>query len=170
MQRKFCSVCGGALTPAAGPHHPQKCASCGAEYFRNSKPCAGALVIRHGRMLLARRAIEPFKDHWDIPGGFLNEGEHPDDGARREILEETGLRVRLTGLLGIYMDRYGGADADEWTLNIYYLAEPLDDAEPRAADDASELAWFLPGELPAQMAFKHENQVLADWQTRLRQS
>jgi len=166
MQRKFCTACGGALT-AAAPHGPQRCASCGAEHFRNSKPCAGALVMRDGRVLLARRAVEPFKNCWDIPGGFLHEDEHPEDGVRREVLEETGLRVRLTGLLGIYMDRYGGDDADEWTLNIYYLAEPLDDAEPRAADDASELAWFAPDELPAEMAFKHEHQVLADWRARV---
>lgn len=170
MQRKFCTACGGALTTAAEPYGPQRCASCGAEHFRNSKPCAGALVMRDGRVLLARRAIEPFKGHWDIPGGFLHEDEHPEDGVRREILEETGLRVRLLGLLGIYMDRYGDGDSADWTLNIYYLAEPLNDAEPRAADDASELAWFAPDELPAKMAFKHEHQVIADWRARVASS
>lgn len=127
-------------------------------------------MARGGRVLLVRRAIEPFKDHWDIPGGFLHEAEHPEDGARREILEETGLRVRLVETLGIYMDRYGGEDAEEWTLNVYYLAEPLDDAEPRAADDASEIAWFAPDELPAEMAFNHEREVLAAWRARLRQT
>ena len=167
MQRKFCAACGGALTPVTEPHGPQKCVSCGAMFFRNSKPCAGALVVRAGRVLLVRRAIEPFKDHWDIPGGFLNEGEHPEEGVQREVLEETGLRVRLAGFLGIYMDRYGGADAEERTLNIYYLAEPVDDAEPRAADDASEIGWFAPDEVPAKMAFGHENRVLADWQRRV---
>ncbi len=167
MHFKFCPACGGALSAAAGPHHPQRCTSCGAEHFRDSKPCAGALVVRHGRVLLARRAIEPFKGCWDIPGGFLNEGEHPEDGARREIHEETGLRVRLGGCLGIYMDRYGGSDTAKWTLNIYYFAEPLDDTTPRAADDASELAWFAPDKLPPKMAFKHEDQVLADWRARV---
>ncbi len=126
--------------------------------------------MRGGRVLLVRRAIEPFKGYWDIPGGFLHEGEHPEDGARREILEETGLRVQLAGLIGIYMDSYGGDDADEWTLNIYYVAKPLDDAEPRAADDASEIGWFAPDALPVQMAFRHERQVLSDWQSWLRQS
>jgi 8-oxo-dGTP diphosphatase len=163
MQRKFCPACSSALLPPPEPHGPQRCAACGAEHFRNSKPCAGALVMRNGRVLLARRAIEPFKDYWDIPGGFLHEDEHPEDAVRREILEETGLRVRLVGLLGIYMDRYGSGDAADWTLNIYYLAEPLDDEDPRAADDASELAWFAPDELPSAMAFKHEHQVIADW-------
>ena len=157
------------MSPAAGVHQPQQCAACGAEYFRDSKPCAGALVVRQGRVLLAKRAIEPFKGCWDIPGGFLNEGEHPEDGARREILEETGLRVRLVKCHGMYMDRYGSSSAAKWTLNIYYLAEPVDDTGPCAADDASELAWFTPGELPARMAFKHEDQVLADWRACLKQ-
>ncbi|MFA5191534.1 MAG: NUDIX hydrolase [Verrucomicrobiia bacterium] len=170
MQRKFCPACGRALAPATEPHRSQKCELCGAEHFRNSKPCAGALVVRGGRVLLVRRAIEPFKGHWDTPGGFLHENEHPEVGARREILEETGLHVRLVGLFGIYMDCYGGDDADEWTLNIYYIAEPMDDAEPRAADDASEIGWFAPDALPATMAFKHERQVLEDWRARLRQS
>lgn len=167
MQRKFCSACGGALMAAEEPHGPQRCAACGVEHFRNSKPCAGAVVVRNGRVLLVRRAIEPFKDHWDIPGGFLHEGEHPEDGVVHEVLEETGLRVRLGGLLGIYMDRYGGDDADEWTLNIYYVAEPLDDAEPRAADDAGEIAWFAPDTLPMEIAFNHGRQVLADWRARV---
>lgn len=166
MHFKFCPACGGVLAPAAGPHQPQRCAACGAEHFHNSKPCAGVLVVRRGRVLLAKRAIEPFKGCWDIPGGFLNEDEHPEDGARRETLEETGLRVRLGQCLGIYMDRYGNSKAAKWTLNIYYLAEPLDDADPRAADDASELAWFAPDELPARMAFEHEDQVLADWRAQ----
>lgn len=168
MHFKFCPACGSALTAAEGLHQAQRCSACGAEYFHDSKPCAGALVVRQGRVLLAKRAFEPSKGCWDLPGGFLNEGEHPEEGARRELLEETGLRVRLGQCLGIYMDRYGNSHAAKWTLNIYYLAEPLDDAEPRAADDASELAWFAPDELPAAMAFKHEEQVLADWRARLR--
>jgi hypothetical protein len=105
MGWKFCTTCGGPLAAALESHGPQRCDACGAEHFRNSKPCAGALIARDGRVLLARRAVEPFKGHWDIPGGFLHENEHPEDGVRREILEETGLRVQLAGLLGIYMNR-----------------------------------------------------------------
>lgn len=166
MQFSFCPTCGIALQPAPGPHQPQTCASCGAIHYRNAKPCAGMVVERHGRVLLARRALEPHKGAWDLPGGFLREDEHPEEGARREILEETGLRVRVLGLLGIYMDRYGSGESAPWILNIYYHAEPLDDADPQPADDVSSLAWFAPEELPARMAFPHENQVLADWRAR----
>ena len=49
--------------------------------------------MRDGRVLIGRRKIEPKQGHWDLPGGFLEEGEKPLDGLRREFLEETGLAI-----------------------------------------------------------------------------
>jgi 8-oxo-dGTP diphosphatase len=135
-------------------------------HYRNAKPCAGALVTRDGRLLLVKRSIEPYLGHWDIPGGFLEADEHPSAGAIREVREETGLEVRLTGLLGLYMGRYG--DGGFHCLNIYFLAEVVG-GEERPADDtaalseAADLAWFAPDELPEAIAFDHAHQVLKDW-------
>lgn len=109
--------------------------------------------------MLAKRAIEPFKGYWDIPGGFLEAGEHPEAGTKRELLEETGLEIRLTGLLGIYMDEYGAGNY--FTLNIYYLAE-VTSGTPSATDDVAELEWFALDNLPTQFAFAHEYQVMTD--------
>ncbi len=83
----------------------------------------------------------------------------------REIEEETGLRIRLTALLGIYIDTYGAED--EYTLNIHYLAEVVG-GEPRPASDALELAWFAPHELPSDLAFRSDYQALEDWQRAMR--
>jgi 8-oxo-dGTP diphosphatase len=129
------------------------------DHWRNAKPCAGALVVRDGRVLLGRRAIEPSKGQWDIPGGFLEPWEHPRDGAVREVREETGLHVQTVELCSIVVDTY----ADRaYTLNVYYLAEVLG-GEERAADDLAELRWFAPQELPGQYAFAHCEQVLDTW-------
>jgi len=122
-------------------------------------------VIRDRRVLLVRRAIEPFCGYWDIPGGFLEADEHPAAGVVREIEEETGLRIRLTALLGIYIDTYGAEG--EYTLNIHYLAEAVN-GEPCPASDVSELAWFAPHELPSDLAFRSDSQALEDWQRVLR--
>jgi len=122
-------------------------------------------VVRDGRALLVRRAIEPFYGYWDIPGGFLEAEEHPADCAVRELEEETGLRIRLTALLGIYVDAYGPEDG--YTLNIIYLAEVVS-GEPRPASDASELAWFAPHELPSDLAFRSDYRALEDWQRAMR--
>jgi len=83
-----CPACGAALP---GPP-PVTCPACGAEHWRNAKPCAGALVTDgDGRLLLLRRAIEPWLGWWDIPGGFCDAEEHPMECAAREAREETGL-------------------------------------------------------------------------------
>jgi len=122
-------------------------------------------VIRDGRVLLVRRAIEPFYGYWDIPGGFLEAEEHPAVGVVREVEEETGLSIRLMALLGIYVDTYGAED--EYTLNVHYLAEVVS-GEPRPASDASEMAWFAPHELPSDLAFLSDYQALEDWQRAMR--
>jgi len=166
---RFCPRCGGPLETVLRPNHPhplQVCAACGRIHYRNAKPCAGALVTRDGRLLLVRRSIEPFQGFWDIPGGFLEEGEHPEAGAVREVYEETGLEVRLTGLLGFYMDRYVYQGEQGVTLNIYFLAEVTGGTE-LAGDDAAEIGWFLPDRLPRRIAFDHVRLVLGDWRRRI---
>ncbi len=162
----FCPRCGGPLEPRRVEGRERRvCTRCGRIHYRNAKPCACALVIQDGRVLLVRRAIEPFYGYWDIPGGFLEAEEHPAVCVVRELEEETGLRIRLTALLGIYVDTYGNEDG--YTLNIIYLAEVVG-GEPRPASDALELAWFAPHELPAKLAFRSDYQALEDWQRAMR--
>jgi len=135
------------------------CPDCGWIAFGNAKPCVGVLIERAGLLLLVRRERAPFKGYWDIPGGFLEEDEHPRTGAAREAREETGLRIAVDELLGVYHDRSG----DTYTLNLYYRAHVLGGRE-RAGDDADELRWFGRHELPTRIAFPgHARGVLRDW-------
>jgi ADP-ribose pyrophosphatase YjhB (NUDIX family) len=140
------------------------CPRCGFVVYASSKPTAGALCVDNGRVLLARRAIEPFEGFWDIPGGFLEEGEDPLDGVRRELKEETGLEIEPQRFLGVWMDRYGGDSTAEATLNLYWTARVLG-GEAAPADDVSELRWFDRDELPAadELAFENVPFVLAAW-------
>jgi 8-oxo-dGTP diphosphatase len=163
MAFRFCPNCGARFAPPdADPFAPQKCERCGRIQYHTAAPCAGALIVKDGRVLLVKRGIEPFKGYWDIPGGFLAAGEHPRDGMLREVREETGLEVRVIRLLGVYMDRYGNDADSEYTLNHYYVVEPIG-GMPRAADDAVELRWFAFNEIPKdQIAFEHERDVLRD--------
>jgi len=120
------------------------------------------LIVQDKHVLLVRRGIEPFRGYWDIPGGFLVPGEHPRNGMPREVREETGLEVRVVRFLGVYMDRYGNGGDSEYTLNHYYVVEPIG-GTPRAADDAVELRWFAFDEIPVdQVAFAHEREALRD--------
>jgi ADP-ribose pyrophosphatase YjhB (NUDIX family) len=158
---RLCPRCGAEL---GGDAARLACDACGFIVYASSKPTAGALCVDNGRVLLARRAHPPFEGFWDIPGGFLDEGEDPLDGLRRELREETGLEVEPQGFLGIWMDRYGGDSTAEATLNLYWTARVVGgDAEP--ADDVSELRWFNRDELPApdELAFENVPLVLAVW-------
>jgi ADP-ribose pyrophosphatase YjhB (NUDIX family) len=142
------------------------CRACDTSHWADAKPCAGALVERGGRLLLVRRAHDPWRNRWDIPGGFCG-AEHPRDAAAREVREETGLEVRVGPVLGMWMDAYApdGPDADKITLNIYFHADAEAGAEP-VCDSAeiAEVGWFAPDALPADLAFpNHVPAVLRAW-------
>ena len=158
---RLCPRCGAEL---GGDAARLACDACGFIVYASSKPTAGALCVDNGRVLLTRRAHPPFEGFWDIPGGFLDEGEDPLDGLRRELREETGFEVEPQRFLGIWMDRYGGDSTAEATLNLYWTARVVGgDAAP--ADDVSELRWFNRDELPApdELAFENVPLVLAVW-------
>jgi len=160
---RFCPRCREALR---GDAQRLECAACGFVAYASSKATAGALVEdERGRVLLARRAQEPFRGRWDIPGGFLEEGEHPLDGARRELREETGLEIEPLEFLGAWMDRYGGDSTAEATLNLYWIARAVG-GEAAPADDVDDLRWFALDELPDEdeLAFENVPLVLAAWQ------
>ena len=159
MRFSFCPKCGGQLATQIIDHHERPvCTHCAFVVYQNSKPCVGALILEGRKLLLVKRAEEPFKDYWDIPGGFLEAGEHPESGALREILEETSLHIQLGELLGIFTDVY--ATSGDPTLNLFYTAT-ITGGEARAGSDATGLQWFDLHDLPEQIAFKSAHEVLA---------
>jgi predicted GIY-YIG superfamily endonuclease/ADP-ribose pyrophosphatase YjhB (NUDIX family) len=164
----FCPRCGGLLKSIRRPGDDRRrevCPDCGHVAYQNATPCAGALVEQDGRLLLVQRAKEPYRGHWDIPGGFLEVDELPEAGATREVEEETGLKIQTTKLFGFYMGRYGYGTSGKPCLNIYFLGRVTGGAEQPGLE-AADLAWFLPRELPDMIAFKHAQQVLDDWAER----
>jgi ADP-ribose pyrophosphatase YjhB (NUDIX family) len=131
-------------------------------------------VTWRGRLLLVQRANDPWRGYWDPPGGFCGPDEHPIVAAAREVLEEAGLAVRITGLLGIWMDQYGssGDEAKRKTmLNVYYHAVPVE-ADHQLKPDPAEVIradWFEPDKLPEAIAFPtHIVPVLRAWRRALR--
>ncbi len=126
--------------------------------YENPKPCVGVLLLQGNEVLLGRRAIEPFKDYWDILGGFVEVGEHPVTAAVREFKEETQLDIEEpTDLLGIFMDVYGRTGAS--TMNLCYVVDSAT-GEPHAATDVAELKTFPLSSLPERIAFKWEREAL----------
>ena len=133
----------------------------GHTFYGNPAPTACAVCLDpRGRVLLVRRARPPFEGAWDLPGGFVEEGEHPHDALRRELREETGLDVEPGEFLGAWADTYSEDDSGAATLNFYWTARAEGEGEP--ADDVAEVRWFEPDALPAEYAF-HVGEVVAAW-------
>ena len=156
-----CSTCGVEVNRV----RPFQCPNCETWHWRNPKPCGGALVERHGMVLLLQRDQEPWRGCWDIPGGFCEDGEHPALTAVRELKEETGYDVELVGLLGMWTDLYHTTDPPATTLNVYYLARTADIGEPDLdPSEASGYRWFGPDDPVEPIGFPgHFPDVLATW-------
>lgn len=115
-------------------------------------------------VLLIRRQKEPFAGRWALPGGFVEEGEKVEEGARRELKEETSITVGPLQQLGTYGDP--GRDPRGWTVSVVYFTHTIEaHQEAAAGDDAEEVGWFSLLH-PPPLAFDHA-QILADLRTHL---
>lgn len=138
------------------------CPHCGQGVgVRNPFPTVDVVLYRpQSGILLIERRNPPYG--WALPGGFIDYGESAEQAACREALEETGLVVRLCGLLGVYSDP--GRDPRFHTLSIVYIAE-ADNGEPCAGDDAKNARFFPLHALPPDIAFDHR-QIITDFSQR----
>ncbi len=110
-----------------------------------------------GGVVLIKRKNEPYKGRWALPGGFVSYGERVELAAAREAREETGLRVRLQGLLGVYSDPR--RDPRGHTVSVCFMARWAG-GRLKAASDASEVKIFR--QIPwRELAFDHA-EILKD--------
>lgn len=115
-------------------------------------------VIAHGEgVVLIERGRPPFDGAWALPGGFVEVGETVEQACVREALEETGLEVELTGLVGVYSDP--ARDPRGHVVSVTFAAEAVD-GELAGGDDAARARVFPPDDLP-ELAFDHAR-ILAD--------
>jgi ADP-ribose pyrophosphatase YjhB (NUDIX family) len=118
-------------------------------------------------ILLSRRGIEPHKGMWDCPGGFLENGELPQDGLARELTEELGVQIHGARLFSVGIDEYPRTDVAEearFVLSLYFTCEIAADAVVTAADDVAEAAWFPLDQPPENMAFASNRRALHELQ------
>jgi len=115
----------------------------------------GGVIIDQGRALLIRRGSEPLRGEWSIPGGTLEIGETLEEGVARELLEETGIEVRVLEMIEVFDRIYlenGGTGAQVKPrprfhyVIVDYLCERMG-GEPRAGSDVTDVAFAREDEL-----------------------
>lgn len=117
----------------------------------------GVVLDRSGHVLLVRRRHQPFRGMWALPGGFVELDECVEDACRREVLEETGLRLRKLELVGVYSKP--GRDPRGPTCTVAYLAR-VREQKAVSGDDAASAEWISDWrKLP--LAFDHRR-IIAD--------
>lgn len=121
--------------------------------YKNPKPTVDIITTDGKRVILVKRGREPFKGEWVFPGGFVDYGETVENAALREMVEETGVKVKLETILGVYSD----PDRDPRGQNVstVFVATVLE-GEPVGGDDADEAKWFDIDSIgPEDLAFDH---------------
>ncbi len=102
---KFCSSCGNAVIlriPAGDDRERFVCSSCDLIHYSNPRVIVGCVPVYAGKVLLCQRAIEPRKDYWTLPAGFMENGETSVQGAARETWEEARARVSNIDLYRVF--------------------------------------------------------------------
>ncbi|MEM6364716.1 MAG: NUDIX domain-containing protein [Planctomycetota bacterium] len=145
---------------------PFRCQQCDFAFFFGPVAAVGGLVINsRGKLLLVRRARDPGRGQWGLPGGFVDSGESIEAALHREVHEETGLRVTRQTLLTTGPNRYTyqGVTAD--VVDLFYVCRVASTAEvDLAQDELDEYQWCLPGKAElSNMAFESNRLAIELW-------
>ncbi|HTI72604.1 MAG TPA: NUDIX domain-containing protein [Candidatus Limnocylindria bacterium] len=151
---KHCPRCGVAVGhPNAGGR--LQCHGCGFLFYFNPTVATACLVLNPaGQVLLVKRAKEPSKGKWALPGGFVDIGERAEDGIRRELREEVGLEVTDLQFLCSQANRYDYREVTYPVLDIYFLARSDGKSAHTQEEEVQEVEWVAPDTVnPSDLAF-----------------
>ncbi len=162
VEYRFCPSCGGTLEARllkAGEPSRLVCARCGFVFYLDPKVAVGTIISDgDGRLVLVRRAIDPGYGLWVFPGGYVDRGEELTAAAVREAREESGLEVRLDGLVNIY------SYAKRPLIIIVYAATAVGGELCNDEDECLEARLFSRQEIPwDELAFQSTNEALREF-------
>ena len=156
---RYCPVDATPLEKSGGSPTGMKCPECGRSWYRNSSPSTGCAIVEDGKVMVTIRAGEPEKGQIDVPGGFLEPGEHPADALVREVREELGVEIDdIIGPLIMAVHNYG--EGGPFVLALGFAAR-LVEGVPKPADDVASFRWITADELDGlDFAWPHDRELV----------
>jgi len=126
--------------------------------------CTSAVILDPAGtgVLLTRRADN---GQWCLPGGALDPGETAAECCEREVLEETGLHVRVTRLTGVYSDPHmimAYADGNRWHIVDLNFAAEVQGGTPGLSEETTQIGYFTPAEIAQMDLLEHHRQRITD--------
>lgn len=139
---KYCPKCGSSHF-VINNEKSKRCENCGFVYYFNPSAATVAIILNEkNELLVCRRAKNPAKGKLDLPGGFIDMYETGEEGVKREVTEETGLRVDRTEYMFSLPNTYLYSEFLVHTLDIFYLCKVNDTHSINAMDDVADTFWM----------------------------
>lgn len=156
MKKKHCYVCGTRLEEKyLDSKIRHVCPKCNTVNYINPIPAAAVVIIQDGKILLVKRGVEPKKGLWSLPAGFIEVDETVQECAIREVREETGLAIELTGVLDVYTI----FDDPRYVCLLVVYTAKVKRGALAPGDDADDADYFAPDSLPP-IAFKKHSEAI----------
>ncbi|MCE9594977.1 MAG: phosphoribosylformylglycinamidine cyclo-ligase [Planctomycetes bacterium] len=158
LQARHCPQCGAELVPERIEGRERlRCSACRFVVYQNpASAAAGCVLDERGRVLLVKRAIEPFRGQWALPAGYQEIDEQPAEAVVREVFEETGMVVEPHALFDLLFVR----DPIRKPANLAVYLCRVTGGTLRAGDDALEVDWFALDALPDEIGFQNRERIL----------
>jgi len=138
---KFCPICGKKLGIRIEEGKKRKfCELCKWTYYPHVFSAVAAVITKGTKVLMVKRAREPYKDTWMFPTGFVDFGEHPLDALAREVKEETGLKLKRADFVEIFQTRDDPRAMGHFCF--FYRVEVLGNKLKTDEDENEEIAWL----------------------------
>jgi ADP-ribose pyrophosphatase YjhB (NUDIX family) len=164
MTYHHCPLCGKAYPEKAYSEQKFHCQKCFYDFYINPKPCNGLFIENdRGELLLIKRKYDPDKGKWDVPGGFVDQGENLEQSTVREAREELGIEIKDLKYIGSYPDTYEYQKVTHHSL-IFMMSGVVQSGNIKAQDDAETFAFFPKDQLPwDSLAFTFLIKALKDY-------
>lgn len=163
---KFCTSCGSAVilrVPEGDDRERFVCTACELIHYSNPRIIVGCVPVYEERVLLCRRAIEPRRNRWTLPAGFMENGETTPEGAARETWEEARARVSNLELYRVFDVPYISQ------VYMFYRCD-LEDGAFGVGPESLETALYREDEIPwSEIAFPVVQQTLEEYFADMRE-